>query len=1050
MRFICELGALEHEEVVEAALLCILSRPTWHKVTQEIAESFLCGSSLDWDSHHHQASEELMLARVAIEAVLEFNVPCGRDSLSVLPLVRQSFRALRAGQSFQLRQLLQIILLHKGVDDVEEQRRSLLRLSTAVLMRAPLEDLAASPPHPIESMTHRRYRTCFDLGILLGRKALGIRPRLDLCTARQLECQFSEMLLLVQRCLQDGSSSGLPDLGDPTDGELVTTSTSTSTSTSAVEDPTLSQVAKGDVSLSQVDGVLVESAPERLQRILQVAEAGLAHSRSDLVEDFPMTLLLSEVLQPSLKKLTDANWGSLRAIAVRCIGLHASLSKDGVIEHWPFFLELLKKYGAPAVMQTSASARTPEAAEAAALAETGLFFLTDSLLMHLRCHSAENIDERSGWICELFQALAPVLGLPSSGPAPHFRRICADRFCTLLLFGSAWVPSVDGAGSLDITAEARWAVTWLLVEAFYRRRPSSKKHGCDDADAAEAAAVRARLLQFFNALARLSAQHMMLLAVAAEAFLLSDLWRLGAMVPLGCRNRRWCAVPLPRLVRFLCRQLMTSPGQAGDVAGLWLCCVWWPLVLALQQTGSEHTCGIPLLQALVASVEAMTAAGQDTGGPMLAFLPEQVRPNIAAEIAWSLNEILELWSTTGDLSSGASLKQLRKLQAEARNAASDVPADTIEADVRAARHAVMSRRDVIQESLAGFGIDTARIAVITTETLRVRQSNVFLIEQKREAKFPPPLSPAARRRGVVKAGLKTPKKRREVPDDDDSENEVEGTPAASAARVRSPEQGQSGRRSRVFLVPHRPQHSPELQQMIPLQDISNQDDNCQAEGDCVNVQLDFETDVAESGGVLQNACDDGEDEETEAEEEMWESEAEIGIDPSTAGGEGVPEKWEEAPRAPAQVFPAPHQTRRQVSPIRAARCTAPGPGQTRRQPTQSEEEATDAGPPEKQQDEEAIDSGEAGSSAFPFPLKRPSDCDVPRVTVKQEEDDMPQACMSARAVKRQKLSFHDFVDGLGRQASRIHEAASGRLKRLSLLSPWGKETNQGIKTEQED
>merc|ERR1719265_1554909 len=102
----------------------------------------------------------------------------------------------------------------------------------------------------------------------------------------------------------------------------------------------------------------------------------------------------------------------------------------------------------------------------------------------------------------------------------------------------------------------------------------------------------------------------------------------------------------------------------------------------------------------------MTLAEQSAGACMLSFLPEQGRSTMAAEISWSLSETLKVWSSFTNADGwgvGATLKQLHKLQTEVQNLLTDVHTDLIEADGHAAHRAVEGRRDLIQESLAGFG-----------------------------------------------------------------------------------------------------------------------------------------------------------------------------------------------------------------------------------------------------------------------------------------------------------------------------------------------------------
>eukprot|EP00746_Dinoflagellata_sp_MGD_P141619 gnl/MRDRNA2_/MRDRNA2_74701_c0_seq1.p1 gnl/MRDRNA2_/MRDRNA2_74701_c0~~gnl/MRDRNA2_/MRDRNA2_74701_c0_seq1.p1 ORF type:complete len:570 (-),score=102.77 gnl/MRDRNA2_/MRDRNA2_74701_c0_seq1:148-1605(-) len=480
------------------------------------------------------------------------------------------------------------------------------------------------------------------------------------------------------------------------------------------------------------------------------------------------------------------------------------------------------------------------------------------------------------------------------------------------------------------------------------------------------------------------------------------------MVPLGSRQRRWCAVPLPRLVRFLCRQIATSPAQTVNAVELWIKCVWWPLILALKQTGAEHTCGIPLLQALIAAVEAMSVAGENASGSLLAFLPDPLKQNMAAEISWSLSLILEIWSmSTNAESAGAPVKYLHKLQAEAQNLVSDLPADTVDSMGIAAHQAIVKRRSVIQQSLAGFGIDAAHVAVITTETLRVRQSNMFLVEQKREETLP---SPLVRRRAAVKTGTqgaqtgpgsvkaapasKTPpaksgKRPRMVPDDDDSEND-DVTP-----RVQ-PLQNSPVRMSREFPVPVRLEQSLEMQQVVPLQDTPKES-NSQTKGRLsyefvVPDRLQRSPELQVVSQHLDDAQWDGQLKAADVEDDSWETEDDFDNEHGS--------QWIKA--------------------------------DTEDNLTETE---GDFGldPPGKLEDckencEPENHICEKSASAFPFPLKKECTsqdlgCSEPIVKREQEEtEDRPS--------KRPRLHFHDFVDGLGRQASRI-------LK----MAPWGRETN---------
>jgi len=396
----------------------------------------------------------------------------------------------------------------------------------------------------------------------------------------------------------------------------------------------------------------------------------------------------------------------------------------------------------------AAAAAVAVASTSESIVESCVLFLTDTLLAHRRAGPGggageaeageETIEERSR---KLFEVLAAhVLGFPGTGGGaasprgaaappcrrssppppppcrlpPRLRRRVAERLCALLFFGGApaAAPPAPGedvkeeeeeeeeddevpprppwrCGAGAAAAGARWALTWLLLEAFCLPPPPQPTKYVEEeqvpAEAAEEAAHRGRLLRFFSCLAQASPAHAALLAASAEGVLATELWRLGAAAaagrgaaaappPRGPR-RRWCPLQLPRLLRFLGRRLAACGGggsggggpaaEAGRGEGeegggwgwghknvaarLWLECVWRPLVLLCLEAPAEQQ--QPLAEALLAAPPAAleTAAGGGVWGDAL------------VEVAHALGLVLARWglgagggNSAGGVGGGAS------------------------------------------------------------------------------------------------------------------------------------------------------------------------------------------------------------------------------------------------------------------------------------------------------------------------------------------------------------------------------------------------------------
>ncbi|CAJ1361684.1 unnamed protein product, partial [Effrenium voratum] len=184
-------------------------------------------------------------------------------------------------------------------------------------------------------------------------------------------------------------------------------------------------------------------------RILRVSEAFLTFTKADLSEDFPLALLMEDdVLRPALAISDIASgapdqrqrWLPLRALAIRCMALHASLSAASAAAHCRFFSSVLRR----CVPELLAGSAEPQAAEAAEAIVFHCFaFLVDAQLAFSQ--------DSEVW--------EPVAGLLAGGRrlSSGLRQALALRCCTLLLF--------KGAEESESSA-ARWACAWLLLQAF--------------------------------------------------------------------------------------------------------------------------------------------------------------------------------------------------------------------------------------------------------------------------------------------------------------------------------------------------------------------------------------------------------------------------------------------------------------------------------------------------------------------------------------------------------------------------------------------------------
>lgn len=446
---------------------------------------------------------------------------------------------------------------------------------------------------------------------------------------------------------------------------------------------------------------------------------------TDSFEDYDPDGLREVWLRPTLER-TDVlgdgckEWATIRALAIRTWALQASLCLEDAVAHWDFFSLVLQKY-APVVgihgdvddsqaaprcrafgcgSRASGSSRrclgcfNGTSAEAHVV-ESCVLFLADTMLKLHRSAATDALEPEScpQYGQQLFDTFAHLLGLPTAAPEATqvrlpscLRHTVAEGLCTLLLFG-AFLPATPAAPAAalgsglplpgTLPGGARWALTWLLVEAFHLPLPAALGLRAGEPAATEEevgeAAHRGRLLRFFGSMSEVSDAHALLLAAACEGILATRLWRLAVPVQLGS-HRRWCALQLPRLLRLLSRQLVAAAANVASVAAMgitgtggswadgcdaassssnmvvqaWLQAIWRPLALACLELSPREplaTCQM-LTEALLAALAAVEAASESCSRGSADADP-WARGPLLAEVAHVLRLIVARWGCSG-------------------------------------------------------------------------------------------------------------------------------------------------------------------------------------------------------------------------------------------------------------------------------------------------------------------------------------------------------------------------------------------------------------------
>lgn len=392
-------------------------------------------------------------------------------------------------------------------------------------------------------------------------------------------------------------------------------------------------------------------------------------------------LVLADAAEPVLG---TAGWPSLRALAVRCLALHASAEPTITTSHWPFFVTVLSRY-VPVVGTLPLGSEA--AASAEVIVETCVFFLSDVLLLLQSAAVTESCLDGGHCATQLFEALAQILnpstvvvaacggedigGGDVAAPTAEqqrrlpggIRRRLSERLCTTLLYGGAWAGqdelSEDPVSVLGLHDQPQlcWLLTWLLLEAFCQPPPPATPpaRGTTGAEqwldeASEKAAYRGKLMCFFELLLRASPVHAELAVVACEVFLSTGIWHLCTLAPLGTGLRTWRLIQMPRLVRLVSRLLGVAAGATlakGAAARLWLEAVWRPL--ALLCLGQEHQADACLPKALLAALAAV-GVSSEAHAPQPLFAAAECGnpwPQLAAEIASTIELIVGCWKRQG-------------------------------------------------------------------------------------------------------------------------------------------------------------------------------------------------------------------------------------------------------------------------------------------------------------------------------------------------------------------------------------------------------------------
>lgn len=685
-----------NELSAEKALRSLLASADWCVIAEESMTSLLHSESV-------LSPEEAVVGRVAL--ALDAEVWSMERSWEQCPgLLRKTLQALDKGDEFMLRQLL-LVLLHSDVRCDRCDDKSLLHIATATLLRAPVKLLDAFQTmlaFPQDSV-QRSCRSTFHLAVLLARHSLGLSSRVgSKMNVGRREGRFTESMVTVLNVLQTKATAGFEDFKDEgitalaehgrvqhslakqlaeqldgirsARGRFVNAKDYVSACSLQKDLDSLQE--KYETAKTAAEAVFAE-LEQHLSRILSVAEAILVHTQADLSEDYHLFLLMEDLLHPALMIADSAppvgSWPSVRALAVRCIALYASLSPETSGQHWNFFKSVLERH-IPEVSTQNLRYSVGDPTASEKIIFSCVAFMTDALTLHGSEFEGQDGQDPTG-IC---QAVATLLA-GGSHISAWLRQAVAFRMCTLMVFHG-----------IQLDSAHYWVATWLLVQAFAQvESPLSGNF------ALEASVFSGRLLRFFASLRSLSSHHMKVLAAASEGFLFCDLWRLGHLLPVV--NQLPTVLALPRLVRFLSRELSVCSGGHGEEENPWLQSLWRPLALVCLESTAAVAGDANLPEALLVAITAATDADE-----------------FAAEVAWVINRTVEKWGAWNRSRSAARASQGEGPEKSAMSRlrerlASSVSVDSrTQGDWQSIYEETAQRRSRLREEITHRGVDLSR------------------------------------------------------------------------------------------------------------------------------------------------------------------------------------------------------------------------------------------------------------------------------------------------------------------------------------------------------
>ena len=453
--------AKQSEPLVEAILRRLLGSEEWGSMAEpEQAVQLLLHGERTLDT------AQVMLGRIVVSMDPQrWNLS---GALKGSLLLRKTLEALDAGNGSTLRQLL-MVLLHARVHD-EVAAKTLLQMATATLLRCPLDNPSTKQPRATAFAEDRVQQVTLDpfrLAILLARRSLQSpvsQGRACQRSKAQVESDLSETIQTVLRVLGTKVKASFPESGlDDSSGlaEITKCIAAHQSYALAVEERIQELGAKCEQLTNARDFAAayplrqeVEQLRQQreeaeckaetacgtlgrhLVRILHVAEAFLSYTEAELEDDFPLFLLLDDVLRPALLLIDSVPvclgavcWPALRAQAIRCIALHASLSMETAWQHQFFFHSVLGQY----IPEVLSSVR-PDVDVAAAVEDivlTSLSFLIDTLLLHDTSSCNTENGKQGSHIQDGFLMFAKICNAN-----PVRRSACSGRFSRNLRAGS--------------------------------------------------------------------------------------------------------------------------------------------------------------------------------------------------------------------------------------------------------------------------------------------------------------------------------------------------------------------------------------------------------------------------------------------------------------------------------------------------------------------------------------------------------------------------------------------------------------------------------------